>query len=65
MSINYKDIELSFDFVNFGQPYEHVAYLNLHTGKTHWYSEFGDNEEDYRKTFMMKKNIFHCLIKMI
>lgn len=46
MAINYKDIELAFDFVNFGQPYEHEAYLNLHTGETHWYSEFGDNEEE-------------------
>ncbi|MCK4709089.1 MAG: hypothetical protein KAU21_10770 [Gammaproteobacteria bacterium] len=46
MAINYKDIELAFDFVNFGQPYENEAYLNLHTGETHWYSELGDNEDE-------------------
>ena len=46
MAIDYKDIELAFDYVNFGQPYEHEAYLNLHTGETYLYSEFGDNEEE-------------------
>ncbi|MBT3206252.1 MAG: hypothetical protein HOM14_02145 [Gammaproteobacteria bacterium] len=46
MAINYKDIELAFDFVNFGQPYEHEAYLNLYTGETYWHSEIGDNEEE-------------------
>jgi len=46
MAANYNDIEMAFDFVNFGQPYEHEAYLNIHTGETYFYSEFGDNEEE-------------------
>ena len=46
MAVTFKDIEYAFDFVNFGQPGEHEAYLNIHTGETYWYSEFGDNEEE-------------------
>ena len=46
MAANYKDIEMAFDFVNFGQPFEHEAYLNIHTGETYFYSEIGDNEEE-------------------
>ena len=46
MAANYKDIEMAFDFINFGKPYEHEAYLNLDTGETYFYSEFGDNEEE-------------------
>ncbi len=46
MAINYEDIEMAFDFVSFGQPYEHEAYLNLQTGETYLYSQFGDNEEE-------------------
>ncbi len=46
MAVNYKDIEMAFDFINFGKPYEHEAYLNLDTGETYFYSEFGDNEEE-------------------
>ena len=46
MAANYKDIEMAFDFVNFGQPFEHEAYLNIHTGETYFYSEFGDNEAE-------------------
>ena len=37
---------MAFDFVSFGQPYEHEAYINIHTGKIYYYSEFGDNEEE-------------------
>lgn len=46
MAATFKDIEDAFDFVNFGQLGEHEAYLNIHTGETFWYSEFGDNEEE-------------------
>jgi len=45
MAAAFKEIEYAFDFVTFGQPGEHEAYLNIHTGETFWYSAFGDNEE--------------------
>ncbi len=34
MDANFKDIEMAFDFANFGQPFENEAYLNLRTGET-------------------------------
>jgi hypothetical protein len=46
MAIKFKDIEDGFDFLNFGMQGEHQAFLNIHTGKIYWYSEFGDNEEE-------------------
>ena len=33
MKVKYTDIEYAFDFINFGSPYEHEAYLNLLTGE--------------------------------
>ena len=45
MATNYSDIELAFEFVSSGQPFEHEAYLNIDTGEIYWYSEYGDNEE--------------------
>lgn len=35
----------AFEFVSFGQPGEHEAYLCTKTGEIHWHSEYGDNEE--------------------
>ncbi len=46
MTATFQDIEYAFDFVSFGQPGESEAYINIHTGETHYYSEFGDNEEE-------------------
>ncbi len=46
MVAKFNDIEFAFDFVSFGQPGEHEAYLNIHTGETYLYSEFDDNEEE-------------------
>jgi hypothetical protein len=43
--IQYSEIRDAFDFVSFGQPMEHEAYLCLETGKCYWHSEIGDNEE--------------------
>ncbi len=45
MRINFSDIQEAFDFVSFGHPLEHAAYLCPETGKIYWYSEYGDNEE--------------------
>ena len=46
MNVNFDDLVLAFDFVSFGQPYEHQAFLCKDSGKIYWYSEFGDNQED-------------------
>jgi hypothetical protein len=36
----------AFEFVSFGPAEEHQAYLCRETGKIHWHSEVGDNEEE-------------------
>ena len=36
----------AFEFVSFGPPEEHQAYVCLQTGKIYWHSELGDNEEE-------------------
>ena len=46
MVIEFKEIMDAFDFVSFGQMYEHQAFLDKETGKIYWHSEFGDNEEE-------------------
>lgn len=46
MKIEFSEIELAFDFVSFGQPYEHQAFLDKEAGKVYWHSEFADNEEE-------------------
>ena len=46
MAIEFRDIMDAFDFVSFGQMYEHQAFLDKETGKIYWHSEFGDNEEE-------------------
>ena len=44
MDIEFGDIVDAFDFVSFGQMFEHQAFLNKETGKIYWHSEVGDNE---------------------
>ena len=46
MKIKFREIADAFDYVSFGQPFEHQAYLDIETGKTYWHSEIGDNEEE-------------------
>ena len=41
----FSDLELAFEFVSFGAPSEHSAFLCLETGVCHWHTEIGDNEE--------------------
>lgn len=43
--VKFAEIRDAFDFVSFGQPMEHEAYLSLETGEIYWHSEYGDNEE--------------------
>lgn len=46
VKVKFDDLLLAFEFVSFGGPMAHEAYLCRETGKIHWYSEFGDNEEE-------------------
>ncbi|QDO99918.1 hypothetical protein [Thalassotalea sp. PS06] len=46
MKIKFSDILELFEMVNFGSPHSNEGYINKSTGKTYFYSEFGDNEEE-------------------
>jgi hypothetical protein len=46
MVINFKDIEEAFDFVSFGDMYDHQAFLDKETGKIYWHSEVADDLEE-------------------
>ena len=46
MTIKFSDVLELFEMVNFGSPYDHQGYICKSTGKTYFYSEFGDNEEE-------------------
>ena len=45
--VNRLDLEMAFDFVSAGAPYECNAYISRATGMVYWVSDhFGDDEED-------------------
>jgi hypothetical protein len=44
--VKFTELQHSFEYVSFGAPFEHAAYLCLETGEFHWHSEFGDNDEE-------------------
>jgi hypothetical protein len=44
--ISYEDLATAFDFVSFGAPTEHRAYVSLDTGAIYWVSEAGDVEDE-------------------
>ena len=46
MSIKFNDVLELFEMVNFGSPFDNEGYICKTTGKTYFYSEFGDNEEE-------------------
>ena len=46
MSIKFSDILDLFELVNFGSPFENEGYICKESGKTYFYSDFGDNEEE-------------------
>lgn len=46
IAIKYSDMEFAFDYVSAGMEGEHSAYLSLDTGKFHYTSELGDDDED-------------------
>lgn len=46
MSVKFEDLQLAFDFVNFGGLGENQAFLDTQTGQTYLHSEFADNFEE-------------------
>jgi len=45
MPISFSDIENAYDFVSFGSPGDHCAYLCKETGKIYYTSELGECDE--------------------
>ena len=45
-TVKYDDLSTAFDFVSFGAPMEHRAYVSLDTGAIYWISESNPIEED-------------------
>jgi len=46
VTVTYGDLATAFDFVSFGGPMEHRAYLSLETGAIYWISETNPIEEE-------------------
>lgn len=45
VAVKYEDLSEAFDFVSFGAPMEHQAYISLDTGTIYWISESVEEEE--------------------
>ena len=45
-TVKYEDLSAAFDFVSFGAPMEHQAYISLDTGGIYWVSEVNPVDED-------------------
>ena len=45
-TVKYEDLSAAFDFVSFGAPMEHQAYISLDTGDIYWVSELNPVDED-------------------
>jgi hypothetical protein len=46
VAVKYEDLSMAFDFVNFGGPMEHAAYISLDNGAICWISEDNPTEEE-------------------
>jgi hypothetical protein len=46
VTVKYEDLREAFDFVSFGAPMEHSAYISLETGAIYWMSEVNPLEEE-------------------
>jgi hypothetical protein len=46
VTVKYEDLSLAFDFVSFGAPMEHLAYISLDTGAIYWISEDNPTDEE-------------------
>jgi hypothetical protein len=43
--MKYYDLEMAFDYVSSGNPYDHTVYLSRSTGHTYYHSEMADMDE--------------------
>jgi Uncharacterised protein family (UPF0158) len=50
-TVKYEDLSAAFDFVSFGAPMEHQAYISLDTGAIYWVSESNPLDEDVPDDF--------------
>jgi len=46
VSVNAEELRTTFEFVNFGAPLEHSAYICVDTGKIYWHSLLAGLEEE-------------------
>ena len=46
MPVDWDDLLIGFEYVNAGPTGDHEVFLCKETGKLHWHSEYGDNEEE-------------------
>lgn len=46
VAVKYDDLSAAFDFVSFGAPMEHQAYISTDTGAIYWISELNPLEEE-------------------
>ncbi|MEZ8827033.1 UPF0158 family protein [Vibrio amylolyticus] len=46
MIIAFDEVLDLYEMVNFGSPFSHEGYICKSSGKTYYYSEHGDNEEE-------------------
>lgn len=46
MIIAFSEVLDLFELVNFGLPFSHEGYICKTSGKTYYYSAYGDNDED-------------------
>src|SRR5262245_24887587 len=51
VSVKYEDLSAAFDFVSFGAPMEHEAYISLDTGAIYWISELNPLDEEIPDDF--------------
>jgi len=46
VTVKYEDLSAAFDFVSFGAPFEHRAFVSLDTGAIYWISETSPIDEE-------------------
>ena len=46
ISVHYSDLLQAFEFVSFGSPYSHSAYISRATGEIFWESELMEEDEE-------------------
>jgi len=46
VTVKYEDLSAAFDFVSFGAPFEHRAFVSLDTGAIYWISEMSSIDEE-------------------